>query len=123
MKILPARLLMVSTMALVLSCTAVYADDKVSAQEALNNARKEAQIHTTFALSPYLRAHDLKVQVRDGKAVLSGHVAEEVNKELAGAIASGVEGVKSLDNQIVVDANYQQPNRGKRQPSLCNHTR
>lgn len=113
MKILPAKLLLVSAMALALSCTAVYADDKVSAQEALNNARQEAQIHTTFALSPYLRAHDLKVQVRDGKAVLSGYVAEEVNKELAGAIASGVEGVKSLDNRIVVDANYQLPNRGK----------
>lgn len=114
MKILPAKLLLVTAIALALSCTAVYADDKISVQEAVKNARQEAQIHTTFALSPYLRANDLKVQVEDGKALLSGHVAEDIHKELAGTIASGVDGVKNVDNRIIVDPNYQLPNRGNK---------
>ncbi|MBU2114035.1 MAG: hypothetical protein KKE94_09730 [Gammaproteobacteria bacterium] len=47
------------------------ADDKMSAQTQsgpITNARQEAQIWTTYALSPYLRANNLSVSVQDGKA-------------------------------------------------------
>lgn len=77
------------------------------ARQDLVDARQESQIWTTYALSPYLRAHDLKVKVHDGKAILSGKVDEDVNKELAKEIALGVSGIKSVDNQIVVEADYQ----------------
>lgn len=70
------------------------------------SARQESQIWTTYALSPYLRANDLKVSVVDGKATLSGTVAEEVSKELASAIAMGVTGITEVDNKIEVRANY-----------------
>lgn len=75
------------------------------------SARQESQIWTTYALSPYLRANDLSVSVQDGKATLSGTVAEEVNKDLAKQIAMGVTGIKSVDNNIVVrhDAQPKQP--------------
>lgn len=75
------------------------------------SARQESQIWTTYALSPYLRANDLSVSVQDGKATLSGTVAEEVNKDLAKQIAMGVKGIKSVDNNIVVrhDAQPKQP--------------
>lgn len=76
------------------------------AKQDIVDARQETQIWTTYALSPYLRAHDLKVQVRDGKAVLSGTVDEDVNKDLAKEIALGVDGIKDVDNQIVVKADY-----------------
>lgn len=109
MNILPAKLLLVTAITMALSCTSVYAEEKVSIKDAVKNAQQETQITTTFALSPYLRAHDLKINVQAGKAVLTGHVNEEVQKELAGVIASGVDGVKSLDNRIIVDANYKQP--------------
>jgi hyperosmotically inducible periplasmic protein len=69
-------------------------------------ARQEAQIWTTYALSPYLRAADIQVSVVDGKATLTGKVDEDVNKELARQIALGVEGVRSVDNQIEVQADY-----------------
>jgi hyperosmotically inducible periplasmic protein len=65
-------------------------------------ARLESQIWTTFALSPYLRATDIKVSVRDGVATLTGNVTEGVNKELAEQIARGVEGIKSVENQLNV---------------------
>lgn len=81
-----------------------------TAQE-VTDARQEAQIWTTFALSPYLRANDLKVYVYKGKATLTGKVDEDVNKELAKQIALGVSGINDVDNQIVVDADYVPPAR------------
>ena len=79
-------------------------NQKVS-QEAIE-ARQESQIRTTYALSPYLRANDFKVSVCQGKATLTGNVADDVNKELARQIALGVNGIKSVENKIEVPANY-----------------
>lgn len=74
-----------------------------TATESLTDVRQEVQIWTTYALNPYLRANDLKVTVKNGKATLTGSVPEGVNKELAKEIALGVNGIKEVDNQIVVD--------------------
>jgi hyperosmotically inducible protein len=70
--------------------------------EEVTEARQETQIWTTYALSPYLRANDLKVTVDDGNATLTGTVNEDVNKDLAKEIALGVSGIKAVDNQIEV---------------------
>jgi len=75
----------------------------------VTEARQETQIWTTYALSPYLRANDLKVSVHAGKATLTGKVEEEVNKDLAKQIALGVSGIKEVDNQILVQADYTPP--------------
>jgi len=72
-------------------------------------ARQESQIWTTYALSPYLRANDLKVSVHEGKATLTGNVAEDVSKDLARQIALGVDGIKTVDNKIEVVPNYKAP--------------
>ena len=84
-----------------------YANAKPS-QEVIE-ARQESQIWTTYALSPYLRANDLQVSVHEGKATLTGNVAESVNKDLARQIALGVDGIKSVDNKIEVQAKYVAP--------------
>ncbi|MCC2655216.1 MAG: transporter [Panacagrimonas sp.] len=77
-----------------------------TAAQDINEARQESQIWTTYALSPHLRANDLKVSVDNGKATLSGTVEEGVNKDLAQQIALGVSGIASVDNQIVVQPEY-----------------
>ena len=87
--------------------SAAFANAKPS-QEIIE-ARQESQIWTTYALSPYLRANDLKVSVHEGKATLTGNVAEDVNKDLARQIALGVDGIKSVDNKIEVVPNYKAP--------------
>lgn len=76
------------------------------AKQDIIDARQETQIWTTYALSPYLRASDLKVTVHEGKATLSGKVDEDVNKDLAKQIALGVNGIKDVDNQITVHSDY-----------------
>ncbi len=82
-----------------------------SASQDVAEARQETQIWTTYALSPHLRANDLKVSVDDGKATLTGTVGEEVTKDLAKEIALGVQGVTAVDNQIVVKPDYAPPAR------------
>ena len=64
-----------------------------------------------LCLSPFLRANDLKVSVHEGKATLTGSVEESVNKDLAEQIALGVNGIKDVDNQIKVQADYTPPAR------------
>lgn len=81
-----------------------------TSQELLD-ARQESQIWTTMALSPYLNTNELKVSVRNGKATLSGQVADDISKDLAQQIALGVKGVKDVDNQIVVKEDYVPANR------------
>ncbi len=90
----------IAALALTMMSTTVSAD----ATQDIVDARQETQIWTTFALSPYLRANDLRVSVHSGKAVITGKVDEDINKDLAKQIALGVSGVKEVDNQIIVEA-------------------
>lgn len=109
-----AKLLLAAAITLALGCAPVVADDKTAAKAKSGpvvDARQEAQIWTTYTLSPYLRANDLNVTVLDGKATLSGNVEDDVHKDLAGAIAAGVSGIKDVDNKITVDADYKAPDR------------
>lgn len=69
-------------------------------------ARQESQILTTYSLNSNLRTNDLQVSVKEGKATLTGTVEEEVSKDLANAIALGVNGIDSVDNQIMVEPDY-----------------
>lgn len=103
------NLLLASGIALALATSGAFAADTLS--QDITDARQETQIWTTYALSPYLRANDLKVSVHNGKATLSGTVEEGVNKDLAKQIALGVNGVKEVDNNIVVKADYVAPAR------------
>ena len=80
------QFMLASAVLLTMSAPNVFAADATST--AVNDARQEAQIWTTYALSPYLRANDIKVVVHDGSATLTGKVDEDVNKELAKEIAS-----------------------------------
>ena len=84
-----------------------HAEDTVA--QNMTDVRQETQIWTTYALSPYLRANDLRVSVQNGKATLTGIVDDGVTKDLATQIALGVNGIKEVDNQIVVNADFVPP--------------
>lgn len=107
----PRNLFLASALALAIAGTSVGVSAEGISQD-VTNARQETQIWTTYALSPYLRANDLKVSVDNGTATLTGNVAEEVNKDLAKEIALGVKGITTVNNQIVVDADYLPPKPG-----------
>lgn len=92
--------------AIALSCATLSTPLFAQSAQDITNARQESQISTSYALSPYLRAHDIQVVVDNGKATLTGKVDEDVNKDLAAQIALGVKGIKTVDNQLVVVADY-----------------
>src|SRR6188474_1975422 len=102
------NLILATSIALALSTLGGSVAAGTTSQDVID-ARQEAQIWTTYALSPYLRSNDLKVSVYEGKATLTGKVEEDVNKDLAKQIALGVDGVKSVDNQITIHADYLAP--------------
>jgi hyperosmotically inducible protein len=74
-------------------------------------ARQESQILTAYALSPYLRANELKASVHNGKATLTGKVADSVTRELAEQIALAVSGIHGAENNLEVQANYKPATR------------
>lgn len=96
MKVLSAAILTLSIGGISATAFAQSASPEIAA------ARQESQIETTFELSPYLRGHDIDVDVLAGKATLTGRVDEDVTKDLAHQIALGVSGIESVDNQIEV---------------------
>jgi hyperosmotically inducible protein len=104
----PKKLLLAMSVALAMTAMNGAVAEDSSAKD-LIEARQETQIWTTYALSPYLRAHDISVSVDGGKATLTGKVDEGVNKDLAKEIALGVDGVTDVDNQIVVVEEYSPP--------------
>ena len=106
----PRKLLLASGIALALAANSGIINADTLSQD-ITEARQETQIWTTYALSPYLRANDLKVSVDGGRATLTGKVDEDVNKDLARAIALGVSGINEVDNQIEVQADYVPPKR------------
>ncbi|MDP1698837.1 MAG: BON domain-containing protein [Xanthomonadaceae bacterium] len=101
--------LIASAIALAMFAVAGNASATDSVSQDVIEARQETQIWTTYALSPYLRANDIKVTVHGDTATLTGKVGEDANKDLAKQIALGVNGIKKVDNQIVVTADHEAP--------------
>lgn len=67
------------------------------------DAVHEAVIATAFALNPLMRDAELQVEVRDGRARLSGTVENPAIRSLAYDIARHVEGVTVIDNGLRLD--------------------
>lgn len=71
----------------------------------LSDARQQGAIDTAFALSRHLDPFDIQVSVEDGVARLSGAVENPAERDLASELASSIEGVREVDNQLRIDPN------------------
>lgn len=81
------------------------ADDRYPQDtQQVTDARHEMQILTGFSTNRQLRPFDLTVRVAGNKATLGGSVEDGVSKDLAGSIASAVDGIQSVENRIIVEA-------------------
>ena len=68
-----------------------------STDDGIESAAKKSHVFTS-----YLKVDDIKVQVRDGEATLTGSVASEAHKSMAAETVSNLPEVKSVDNQLEV---------------------
>lgn len=74
----------------------------VATADTVSDTWSEASLTTAYALNEHLNPFDIVVEVRGGRAVLSGFVSSEVEKELAGEIAMATEGVTRVENDLKV---------------------
>lgn len=73
-----------------------------SDQERRSDLWLKASLVTTYALNQHLNPFALDVAVSDGVVTLRGTVDNSVEKDLAAELARGVDGVRSVDNQLQV---------------------
>lgn len=93
-----------------LSPMAALADDTDISRQ-LGEARQEGSIWTAIALNRHLSPFSIDVEVENGTATLTGEVENDVDRDLAGEVALGVEGIEEIDNQLRVDPEVSTPER------------
>jgi hyperosmotically inducible protein len=62
-----------------------------------------AKVKTALHAEKNVRSRDIDVETFQGKVVLKGTVADKGQAELAAQVAGSVDGVKSVENRLVVD--------------------
>lgn len=82
-------------------CAGAQTTADVTRQAAID-ASITAQIETTFLFNRHLSPFNINTTTSDGVVTLTGAVADEIQRELAENIASSVEAVKSVVNNISV---------------------
>lgn len=90
-----------ATLALALGAGTVAAGSDAWQGE-MNDAWLDGKVETSFTLNRYLNPFAIDTEVKNGVVMLSGTVESEVDKELAGEIALGVDGVKKVENRLQV---------------------
>lgn len=80
--------------------------DMAQAYEDAKSATVDAYITgrliTAYALSEHLKATDIHVDVQERKAILSGEVGNEIQRDLAVEIARGVEGLEDVESTLQI---------------------
>jgi osmotically-inducible protein OsmY len=65
----------------------------------------QGKIETVYALNRHLNGFAIDTDVAQGAVHLTGRVESDIDRDLAGELAKGIEGVVSVDNDLVVAAN------------------
>jgi hyperosmotically inducible protein len=71
-------------------------------QAANTDSSIESAANKSHMFNSYLKDDDIKVQSKDGNVTLTGNVASETHKSMAGETVSNLNDVKTVDNQLAV---------------------
>jgi osmotically-inducible protein OsmY len=63
------------------------------------------KLETVYALNRHLEGYAIKTDTTAGKVHLTGNVESSIDRDLAGELAKGIDGVVSVDNDLTVAAN------------------
>jgi len=91
-----------------------YADFTGDAKDAWITGKLEA----VYALNPHLDAFAIKTETTKGMVHLTGTVENDIDRDLAGELAKGIEGVVSVDNDLTTAGNA----RTAARPTTTTHT-
>lgn len=64
----------------------------------------DGKLEAVYALNRYLSAFAIDTAVTQGVVHLTGKVHSDIDRDLAGELAKGIEGVVSVDNDLVIVA-------------------
>ncbi|MCX7545058.1 BON domain-containing protein [Marinicella gelatinilytica] len=82
----------------------VMADNsKYDADDKLRDAWLDGKVETALLVNRHLNNFEIDTDVKGRTVVLSGTVNSEIDKDLAGEIAKGIEGVNKVENNLVVE--------------------
>lgn len=82
------------------AATSSFASESVGAK--IDDGTLVARIKADLLRSPQVDGLDVNVDVKNGAVTLSGTAASDAERVRAGQIAKTAEGVKSVDNKIVI---------------------
>jgi hyperosmotically inducible protein len=74
-----------------------------TAGQVIGDTAITAKVKTALHAEKNVRSRDIDVETFQGKVVLKGTVADKRQVELAAQVAGSVDGVKSVENRLVVD--------------------
>lgn len=80
----------------------VMREKTAAAGEVVDDVTLSARVKTALIAEPGVKARDVNVESKDGVVALYGKAESSEQKELAAKVVSGVQGVKSVDNRLVV---------------------
>jgi hyperosmotically inducible protein len=60
------------------------------------------KLEATYALNRHLNAFDINTETTNGVVHLTGNVETDIDRDLAGELAKGIEGVVSVDNDLTL---------------------
>jgi hyperosmotically inducible periplasmic protein len=83
----------------------VLAADR-SFEGATQDAWITGKIETVYTLNRYLNPFRIDTDVANGIVTLTGTVESDIDRDLAGELAKGIDGVVDVENQLVVDASH-----------------
>jgi len=64
----------------------------------------DGKVEASFALSRYLNPFTIDTEVKHGVVHLTGKVDSDIDRDLAGEIAQGIDGVEDVKNDLVIEA-------------------
>jgi osmotically-inducible protein OsmY len=91
---------LITALALLTAMTAAADLDQKTEDAAIT-----ARVETMFLLNQHLNPFNINTNTREGVVTLVGSVNDEVQKDLAGELAASADGVKSVNNEIIVSPN------------------
>jgi len=90
----------------------LMADARMSAHEAADKTAQvtsdmgiTAKVNAALVADDQLKATQINVDTRDGQVTLSGQAPDAKSRERATTLAQAVDGVKQVNNQLVVTRN------------------
>lgn len=80
------------------------ADGERSAEQRISDAWITGKLEAVYALNSHLSPFAIETKVETGMVRLSGVVDSDIDRDLAGELAKGIEGVKTVENELEVDS-------------------